>query len=222
MRKYVFTYSLEYVTVLLMTKIITVMNLKGGSGKTTTTAHLAHAYAAQGLKTVIIDADPQQSLMRWASQADWELPVIGKPVPKLYRLLHGLIGDRFDVALIDTPPLDEKAGIVYGALRASDTVVVPLQPTMLEVERLPDVWHAIDEAAALRNDDIASAVLFNRTIANASSTGIHRATVETSGRRVLQTTIPRREAIAQAGGAQVVELYGHDLVAMELDQEELK
>jgi chromosome partitioning protein len=203
-----------------MTKIITVMNLKGGSGKTTTTAHLAHAYAARGLNVVIIDADPQQSLMRWSSQADWELPVMGKPVPKLYRLLHGMIGDRFDVALIDTPPLDEKAGIVYGALRASDTVIVPLQPTMLEIERLPDVWHAIDEASDLRNDDITAAVLFNRTITNASSTAIHRSTVEDSGHRVLQTTIPRREAIAQAGGAQIVDLYGHDLVADELEQKE--
>lgn len=204
-----------------MTKIITVMNLKGGSGKTTTTAHLAHAYAAKGLSVVIIDADPQQSLMRWSSQADWELPVMGKPVPRLYRLLHGMIGDRFDVALIDTPPLDEKAGIVYGALRASDTVIIPLQPTMLEVERLPDVWHAIDEAAELRNDDIASMVLFNRTIANASSTGIHRTTIEQAGHRVLQTTIPRREAIAQAGGASIVNLYGHDLVADELEQKVL-
>lgn len=203
-----------------MTKIITVMNLKGGSGKTTTTAHLAHAYAAQGLSVVIIDADPQQSLMRWASQADWELPVMGKAEPKLYARLHGLIGDRFDVALIDTPPLDEKAGIVYGALRASDTVVIPLQPTMLEVERLPDVWHAIDEVEALRDDEISAFVLFNRTITNASSTAIHRATVEDSGHRVLQTTIPRREAIAQAGGAPITDLYGHDLVAKELEQKD--
>jgi chromosome partitioning protein len=43
-------------------QVITVMNFKGGSGKTTTTAHLAQFLALHGYRTLAIDLDPQASL----------------------------------------------------------------------------------------------------------------------------------------------------------------
>lgn len=201
-----------------MTKIVTVMNLKGGSGKTTTTAFLAHAYAKQGLNACVVDADPQGSVMRWSSQAGWDIPVIGKAVPKLHLLIGGIIGDRFDVVIIDTPPLDEKAGIVYGALRAADFVLIPMAPTLQELDRLPDVWDVLDEVQATRNDDILASVMFNRVVTNALSTDVLREKIEKAGQRVLTTTIPRREAIAQAYGQEITKLYGHDQVAIELEK----
>lgn len=43
-------------------QVITVMNFKGGSGKTTTTAHLAQYLALKGYRVLAIDLDPQASL----------------------------------------------------------------------------------------------------------------------------------------------------------------
>lgn len=43
-------------------QVIAVTNFKGGSGKTTTTAHLAQYLALQGYRTLAIDLDPQASL----------------------------------------------------------------------------------------------------------------------------------------------------------------
>ena len=43
-------------------QVISVVNFKGGSGKTTTTAHLAQFLALSGYKVLAIDLDPQASL----------------------------------------------------------------------------------------------------------------------------------------------------------------
>jgi len=43
-------------------QVIAVTNFKGGSGKTTTTAHLAQYLALQGYRVLAIDLDPQASL----------------------------------------------------------------------------------------------------------------------------------------------------------------
>lgn len=43
-------------------QVIAITNFKGGSGKTTTSAHLAQYFALQGYRTLAIDLDPQASL----------------------------------------------------------------------------------------------------------------------------------------------------------------
>ena len=197
-------------------RIIAVSNLKGGTGKTTTTCHLAAAFAAQDLKVFIIDADPQGSALRWSEAADWTIPTVGLPVKNLHSQISGIVPPGTDVVIIDTPPLDEQAGIVYSALRAADSIVITMAPTMIEFERLQDVWAAVEEIEPLRTSPAEAVVLLNRTVTNANSTSTFRAAIEDSGHRVLDVTIPRRESIAQAFGASITDLSRYRDVAQEL------
>jgi len=146
-------------------------------------------------------------------------------VKDLYTRLAGIAGDRDDLVVVDTPPLAERAGIVLSALRLADLVLVPVAPTMAEFERLGDVWSSIADVEPLRRDPVEVAVLLNRTVANASSTEMVRAAIAagTGGwpsRRVLEATVPRREALAQAFGAGVPPGGPYGAAVDELDRVE--
>ncbi len=45
------------------------VNLKGGSGKTTTAVFLAHEWATRGRSVLLVDVDPQATALRWSEQA---------------------------------------------------------------------------------------------------------------------------------------------------------
>lgn len=57
--------------------IIAIVNTKGGVGKTSTVFHLAAAWAQEGKKILIVDADPQASITSgfWGQDALDEIPI---------------------------------------------------------------------------------------------------------------------------------------------------
>lgn len=55
-----------------MSKIIAVMNQKGGVGKTTTTVNLGAALAGKSFKVLLVDLDPSGSLSNWLNDEDGE------------------------------------------------------------------------------------------------------------------------------------------------------
>jgi chromosome partitioning protein len=195
---------------------IAITNLKGGSAKTTSTAYLAHALAQHGRNVLVVDADPQGSALRWSEVGEWEIPTIGLPVKDLHNRLPGIVPNAIDVVIIDTPPLAEQAGVVRSALRYADLAIVTIAPTMLEFERLPDVWEAIDDLDALDQAPQNVRVLLTRTITNARSTALFRSAIEAGGNRVLDTVVGRRESIAQSFGERVTELGPYAAVAVEV------
>lgn len=201
----------------MTTTKIAVCNLKGGSSKTTTTAYLAHAFAASGLRVLVVDADPQCSTLRWAEDAAWDIPVIGLPVRTLHTQLAGL-AVAHDVVLIDTPPLDTQSGIVHSAMRAADLVVVTTAPTPLEVERVAAVRAALEDVAPLRQDSAPppAVVLLTRTVARAASTTVWREMLATQDWHVLTAEVRRLEAIAQAAGDPITDTGPYTTVAGEI------
>ncbi|MCV7180574.1 ParA family protein [Mycolicibacterium murale] len=182
--------------------IIVVANLKGGSTKTTTAAFVMHALADAGLTVLGVDSDGEnESLLGWSEAGEWTIPVIGMPVTDLHRKLPGVIGDRYDAVVIDTPPMKERRGVVASAIRLATHVLVPMAPTGMEYARLPAIRELVEDAAALADGDPAQlAVVLTRTVSNAASTEVYRQMINADGVRVLGPTVGRLERYAQAFG----------------------
>lgn len=198
-------------------RVVVVANLKGGSSKTTTSAFLAHALARRGRSVAVVDADPHGQTVRWAGLADWELPAVGLATKTLHRQLWRTIdAERFDTVVIDTPPLDEHDGHAVSALRVATDVVIPVAPSMIELDRLDPVFKAIDDAAAHRDDDPDVRVLLTRAVTRARSTQDMRDMLTEQGRTVFRTAIPRLEVYALAFAAPVPDDVPYGLAADEL------
>jgi chromosome partitioning protein len=183
--------------------VIAVANLKGGSGKTTTAGFLAAAFHEAGMRVLGVDADGENnSLAGWQSTGDLPWPVVGMAVPNLHKTLPGVAGDRYDVAVIDTPPMKAQRGTVLSAARLATHVVVPMAPTPMEYDRLPAVRELLDDAADLRADGRPplAAVLLNRCKPRAASTTFYRESATEDGWTVLRAQIGHLERFAQAWG----------------------
>ncbi|WP_288820047.1 ParA family protein [uncultured Corynebacterium sp.] len=180
---------------------IVVANLKGGSTKTTTAAFVLHALAEAGLPALGVDADGEnESLLAWSEAGEWSIPVIGMPVADLHRKLPGVVGDRYDAVVIDTPPMKERRGVVASAIRIATHVLVPMAPTGMEYARIPAIRELVEEAGALAVTPPQLAVVLTRTVSNAASTDVYRQMLTDDGVRVLQPTVGRLERYAQAFG----------------------
>lgn len=191
--------------------MITVAHLKGGTGKTTTVAHLVLALAEDGARVLAVDADGQGSLVGWAEDAhagglEWP-DAVSLPTRTLHRQLPG-IARGYEHVVIDTPndPSRDQA-VVASAMRASELVVIPVAPAPLEFERLSPTLEVVEDAKVI-NDRLRAVVLLSRIRASTRSAGQARGVLEDQGLHVLAAEVPLREAIAQsAGGATPAEAY---------------
>ena len=88
-----------------MAKTIGVLNQKGGVGKTTISLHLADYLARKNNKVLLIDADPQASLLEWSDirESSFSATIKGCPKKTLHREIEKL-SDIYDYIVIDGAP----------------------------------------------------------------------------------------------------------------------
>jgi chromosome partitioning protein len=144
-----------------MGNVITFAQQKGGAGKTTVLAHLAAAWAEAGRSVAIIDLDPQRSLTRWAGLR--EDPAITVVESKDYRAGSDMKTARrsFDFVLVDCP--GAASSLLDAAIRESDLVIAPCQPSVM------DIWALDTVLAAARKAKRPLRILLNRVPARLGS-----------------------------------------------------
>jgi chromosome partitioning protein len=199
--------------------IVALLNQKGGVGKTTLALHLAGAWARQGCRVTVIDADPQGSALDWSEQRAKEgglrlFGVLGLARDTLHREAPE-IARGVDHVVIDGPP--RIAGLMRSALLAADLVLVPAQPSPFDGWASGEMLNLIREARIFRPELVARFVL-NRC---AARTIIARETGDALAEHdppVLAARIGQRVAFADAArtGQLVFEVENGGAAAREI------
>jgi chromosome partitioning protein len=116
--------------------VITVASRKGGSGKSTLTAHLA-AYANKASRRcLLIDADPQGSLTLWHSLRKGGDPLLRNATRGIDNLVKAGRDAGIEWIFIDTPP--QMGGIANDAIRAATLVVIPARPSLFDLDAVKE------------------------------------------------------------------------------------
>ncbi len=116
-------------------QIIALIAQKGGVGKTTLAIHLATAFSAEGRNVLLIDLDPQASAAEWKDHRAAETPAVLSVQPtRLVKVLEEASAIGTDIVVLDTAPHSESTALE--AARAADLVLVPCQPTILDLRAM--------------------------------------------------------------------------------------
>lgn len=199
--------------------IISLLNQKGGVGKTTLAVHIATALAQRGNRVLMMDADPQGSALDWgasrAADQDPLFPIIGLPKATIHREAPKLSAD-YQFVVIDGPP--RVYDVARSAIMASDLVLIPVQPSPYDIWAAKEIVDLIGEATVY-NEKLKSAFVINRKIVNTAIGRDVSAALAEYELPVLQSQICQRVSFAEsaAQGQTVLETEKESLASQEIN-----
>ena len=177
-------------------RVITIAQQKGGAGKTTLAAQLAVAWSGQGRRLALLDIDPQASLAAWVGVRRAQLGDAGLGFE--FDALSGWRAAEWierhardaDFIIVDSPPHAELEAKI--AVRAAGLVVVPLQPSPL------DLWSTATTLRLAREEGRKALAVLNRVPARSSLIDAVTAELGRDGVSVAASRLGSRVAFAQA------------------------
>ena len=181
-------------------KVISVLNSKGGCGKSTLATNLATCFANAGNKVLILDADPQNSSYQWRLIRE-RANIVCVPVTTATQLkqLEGYSDN--DIVIIDSGGSDSEL-FRYTMLSAQQgLLLIPVIASVLDLWGLRHTLNVLTKAREL-NVPIKALCVMNG-IKSKSSLPIQAKEAvgficEQNDVQLLDTTIGDREAFRQA------------------------
>lgn len=148
-----------------MPTIFSLVNQKGGVGKTTIATNLAMGLASLNAgKVLLVDADVSQSATLWFSRRTMgDVPFARVPYPstELYKALPQLIRDgQYEYIVIDCPAGSSK--VSRAAMMLSDVVIIPFQPSQQDIDASEILVPLLDEVRSAKPSIVYLAMINRR------------------------------------------------------------
>ena len=148
---------------------ILVVNPKGGCGKTTISTNLASYYAVWGVKTVLVDFDPQQSCIQWLEARERH-----KRYPPIYGQ-SGLTG-KLDLPdgvkrIVYDAPARTVTDRVVKLMQVAQAVIIPVLPSPIDMRAARDFVWDLTQKGHLRQSRKRVGLVANRVRENTNMYG---------------------------------------------------
>ena len=139
-------------------KVIGLVNLKGGVGKSSISVNLAACLHRDGLRVLLVDADAQGTTRTWAAAAGERdcSPVVAMDQRNIARDLPR-VAAGFDFVVVDSPARLGKEA--RAAMLASSLVLMPVVPGAADVWALRETLDVLEEAKGFQPELVARIVL---------------------------------------------------------------
>ena len=183
----------------MSTKIIAVVNPKGGVGKSNTCKNLARGLQIKGNAVLLGDTDPQASLNEWRlTDSDSEQPevVIMTNNTALLSEVNKANQIDLDYFIIDGMAMDFR--MTMNLMGVADLVLIPLQPSPDDAVFLQELVELVNLNRLKRQGQPAAAFLLNLVDPRENLTGMVMEALEPLSLPVLATQIKRRSAFKNA------------------------
>lgn len=171
--------------------VISILNQKGGSGKTTIAINLARSYQLMGHSVLLVDSDRQGSARDWHS-ADENNPLSllildNANIEKDIKLVIG----QYDYIIIDGSP--QATEIAISTIKIADFVLIPVQPSPFDLWATSNLVELVQQGRADR-PTLKAGILLSRLAKNTTLGQEVGQVLGDFGLPVLNTTVGQRTA----------------------------
>ena len=185
-------------------QVISVLNQKGGAGKTTIATHLARALQLAGSDVLLVDSDPQGSARDWAAvREDQPVPVVGIDRPTIERDLKSIA--KKDFVVIDGAP--QAADLAVSAIKAANFILIPVQPSPYDIWATADLVELVKQRIEVTDGKLKAAFVVSRAIKGTKIGAEVTEALSGYGLPVLESRITQRVSYPStaAGGTTVID-----------------
>lgn len=197
--------------------VISVLNQKGGAGKTTVAQNVAVELTRRGMTVFVIDTDPQGTISDWRNlRKSEDVPVSSITRAATLQADVKTHSRSFDVIVIDgASGVNE---VTAAAVKVSDAVIIPVQPSPKDIWGTSDLVDLIQTRHVVSDGVPKAAFLVTRAKENTKLADQMESTLAGLRLPMFETYIYDREIYKQVDvtGSSVIEQGPNTKAAKEI------